>query len=236
MDNDTTQMRSLPRAGEVLQSPVPQADKRLPRELIVVGVVSLAVTALMLVPPNPKTKTSAPASAPVVAQSAYVKTELSSSDNRVSNVDRYLSDGKIKQQMMARKSELENQQFRNGISHDSNAQSFLTLPEAEKNLGVQMDSENTAENVYADLHDTTITESNLPVDRINAEMVNRKWVTELDRRQRILFVTNFIKSAHDQGYDVEIDQNLVVVGVRRINETKKLNINQVMDRLAREGR
>jgi hypothetical protein len=236
MANDTTQIRSLPRSGEILASPEPQADRKLSRGLLVAGLVSIAATALMLALPSPKTKPSTSTSKTVAAKPEYTKTELSSSDNRISNVDRYLNDGKIRQQMMMRKSEIENQQFRTGRVIDSNAQSFLTLPATEKNLGVQLDGENAAENVYEDLHDTTVTESTLPADLINAEMVKRKWVTELDRRQRILFVSNFIKSARDQGYDVEIDQNLVVVGVRRINETKKLDINQIMDRLARDGR
>jgi hypothetical protein len=58
-------------------------------------------------------------------------------------------------------------------------------------------------------------------------------MNEMERAEKIQFISNFIRSAYDRGYEVEIDANLVVVGVKKINHNKVLDINQVIDRLAK---
>ena len=70
-------------------------------------------------------------------------------------------------------------------------------------------------------------------DRISAKLANRKWMNEMERAERIQFISSFIRSAYDRGYEVDIDSNLVVVGVRPINRNRVLNIDQVIDRLAK---
>ncbi len=212
--------------------------KRFPRRMLFAGAASLVALLAMFALPAPKhapalTRT-APHTAPVAGKAELASTTPAADQN--GNVDRYAQDTKLKQQMMMRKSEVENMQFRSALTHEPSAEDYLTLPDPEKNLGVTMDTENSAERVYDDLHEANVAESDLPADRINSGIVNRKWMGELERRERVTFITNFIKAARDQGLEVEIDQNLVVVGVHKINETRKLDINQVMDRLARQGR
>jgi hypothetical protein len=109
--------------------------------------------------------------------------------------------------------------------------------EDSRNIGVQFDQEDTASQVYADLNEDS--EDNYanetPDDKINSRLATRRWVNELERAERIAFVRNYIRKAYEKGYEVQLDNNLVVVSVKKINKTEKVNIEQVLDKLAQKG-
>lgn len=138
----------------------------------------------------------------------------------------------MQRQMMVQAQQLENAKMK---TRDLQADAYALDPAAT--YGVQFDQEDTADRVYEDLNlnSKTFTEQT-PDEKINARLANRRWVNELEKRERITFVKNFIKSAYDRGYEVEINENLVVVGVKRVSQTKKLNIDQIMDKIAAKQR
>jgi hypothetical protein len=138
----------------------------------------------------------------------------------------------VQAEMMRRNRELENAPFRSALKDKGDVE---TLPDVDtKGYGVSLDSDNSSERVFEDLDSNNQGYSDqLPADKINARLANRKWMHEMERTEKIQFISAFIRSAYDKGYEVEIDQNLVVVGVKKINQNKLLNIDQVIDRLAK---
>ena len=105
-------------------------------------------------------------------------------------------------------------------------------------MGVQIDSKTVSDKLYEELNDDRNPANNdvLPEDRINARLANRKWLNETEHKERVQFVTNFIRSAYERGYEVELDSNLVVVGVRKIDPSKKVDIDKVIKQvMARQG-
>jgi hypothetical protein len=162
-------------------------------------------------------------------------TDLASVNGDINDsVTRHLQDAEIKHEMMVRSREVENEQF-SGAINELNEGDVAALPDPQ-NFGVQFDAEDSAAKVYNDLNDDASHFSNsLPVDKINAHLAQHKWLNQSERAEKIQFVGNFIRSAYDRGYEVQLDENLMVVGVRKINNTKTVNIDQVIDRLAKEG-
>jgi hypothetical protein len=147
-------------------------------------------------------------------------------------VQRYLQDASIKHEAMVRAQEMENMK----VHRVEDGESDFALANNTQNYGVSFDQEDTSDRLYRDLNGVApaITDT-LPEDKINARLANRRWVNEFERRERINFVRNFLKSAYDRGYEVQLDQNLVVVGVKKVNRTQKVNIDQIVDRMARQG-
>ncbi len=146
------------------------------------------------------------------------------------SINRHLYDTHLMEQMRKRKSLLENQASKNGKNND-----YALLPESDHSYGVQFDHENTAERLYEQLNHERPTNGDNLEDKINAKLANRKWLNEMERTERINFVRNFIRQAYDRGYEVTLDQNLVVIGVKKITTPKQVNIDQVLDRLAKQG-
>jgi hypothetical protein len=150
------------------------------------------------------------------------------------SVTRHLQDAQIKQEMLQKARALENLQTAANIN-DVQAEGIADL-ENSRTLGVSLDQDNSAQRIFDDLNeDFRPVSEMLPADRINARLVNRKWMNQMERAERIQFIRNFIRTAYDSGYEVQIDQNLVVVGLRRINPNRKVNINQVIDQIAKQG-
>lgn len=153
-------------------------------------------------------------------------------DPETASINRSMYNTHMKEEMMKRRLLIENQQtWESRKDHSS-----YVLPEISNNYGVQMDQENSAERVYKDLYGDTqkINGVNLD-DKVNSLLANRKWLNELDRAERVTFIRNFIRAAYDRGWEVQLDQNLVVTGVRRITEPKQVNIEQVLNKLAQKG-
>ena len=204
------------------------------RWIIYVGVGALSLglfTFLSKGPQSPKM---------IQAENAKIKAlgqaDLAATNTRINDsVTRHLQDAEIQRDMMKRTRELENAPFKKALLSGEGEMTALSAPEDARAFGVQMDSDSASERVFDDLNASSsdFSEVLLPGDKINAKIADRKWMARLDRAQRIAVIGDFIRSAYDNGYEVEIDQNLMVVGWKRINKNKILDINQVIDRLAK---
>lgn len=148
------------------------------------------------------------------------------------SVQRHMYDTHLMEEMARRKSLIENQR---SLSKRP-GEEYAIVPDSDRNYGIQMDSEKTLERVYEDLDLNPATYRNDKIeDRINSRLANRRWVNEQEKAERIAFVRNFIRQAYDRGWEVQIDANLVVTGVRPIVQRNQVNIEQVLDRIAKQG-
>jgi hypothetical protein len=137
--------------------------------------------------------------------------------------------------MMVHKSELENKQLESDeMSNDDVDQ--MTLPDSA-GLGLQMDTEDVSSKIFEDLdnNNSGAQAEMSPADRISAKLANYQWVNQLQRRERIQFIRNFIKAAYDRGYAVELTPDLVVVGVTRVSTTKTVDIDAAIEKLEKQG-
>lgn len=145
-------------------------------------------------------------------------------------IDKNMQDTKLRQEMMVRSAEIENQQTRGSADLDQG----VVYNDNDRILGVQLDQDQSTERVLADVNSSNQTPTEMtPADRINFKLANRQWNGDLDRAEKINYIRSFIRSAYERGYEVTLDQNLVVVGVKPINPNRKVNIDQVMDRLSK---
>ncbi len=223
-------IRTIPRPNEksAPAAAATSAAAKVDRQKVLIAVMSAAIVALSLAAYWKSSKArsvraakAAPKAAPVVRQEASVRPD--SQDTRVAEA------------MMRRRIELENQRTMGARGADEGGFYLSDPAEEGRILGVQMDQENTAERIYEDLYgEKNGFAEGTPEERISARLANRKWANEEERAARLHFVKNFIRQAYDRGFEVELDQNLVVVGVKRLG-TKKVNIDEVLNRLAKQG-
>lgn len=232
MDQGTSiKIRTLPRPEKPegqSSSPVHEPASRIsPRALVNVGIVACCavMTFMVVTTPNGR-KAKAPAPAKVHSQDL---TSVKAPGTPNDLVAKYLQESQVKTEMLARARQLENLNTRGEVSASS-AEEY-----DPRRYGVQLDQEDSASKVFEDLHDNdAIPLELLPGDRINARLAKNKWTNELERNERVTFVREFIKSAYAKGYEVQLDQNLVVVGVKKITN-QKVNIDQVLNKLAKQG-
>jgi hypothetical protein len=225
--SDDIKIRTLPRGSETKEKKNEQQKKLPPRWIIYVGSLSvllLTVTFLYSPKRNP-------------SKVVHSKDMASTNSQIDALVTRHMQDAEIQHMMLTHTREMENLQFQNALK-EPNQNTIITLPETH-GYGVQMDSEDASGKVYEDLADddpNSKFNDNLPADKIYSRLARRKWLNEQERDEKVAFIRNFIRNAHDQGYDVEINQDLVVTRVNRINPSnEKINIDQVIDRLARQS-
>lgn len=213
-------IRTVPRTNEI-----PKAGDRS-KSLLIISMVSaiLAIGAAGYY----KSRAAKPAPPPLA------KAKPAPVQRKGASVVPNMQDTRVAEMMMRRRIELENQRTMGSPSSGEGA-IFLAEPDDGRTLGVQLDQENTAERIYEDLYGEKSTYADgTPEERINARLANRKWLNEVERAERLHFVKAFIRQAYDRGFEVELDQNLVVIGVKRIG-AKKVNIDEVLNRLAKQG-
>lgn len=231
MSNEEIKIRALPRGTEKSEKPEDKKKdtaKKAPRWIIYVSTTSAFLLLAVAF--------HGPHRAKRMAARAKGKVDLASAEPKTTDtVTRHLQEAEIKREIMQREAELQNEPFNQQIKGMASEDEIATLPE-NRNFGVHLDSDDSADRVFDDLNvNSQGYDDRLPADKINARLANRQWANEEERRERIEFIGNFIRSAYERGYELEIDQNLVVVGVHRIPRDKKININQVIDRLAKQG-
>ncbi|MGE4133702.1 MAG: hypothetical protein AB7F86_18845 [Bdellovibrionales bacterium] len=222
------QIKTLPRANEKSRRKPPKAatiwdlpdsSAWLGRALIALSVIAMAAAGIGIWKSSKKVESPrAPARVVMDPTSAAVA--------------KYKTDAMIREQMLVRKMQLENQALR--INNPAGESGYELVPTGD--FGVQLEQESTMERIYEDLNGTARTYSDVsPAERINSLLANRKWLNEMEKAERVTFVRNFIRDAFDKGYEVQLDQNLVVVGIRRITSPKQVNIDKVLERLASQG-
>jgi hypothetical protein len=214
-------IRTLPRAKETKDS----SGKSKPLYL---SAAALAVLLLLFVALSPKAKPKTS-----LATAARQPQTTQSADRINEKISRHMQDLAFQDEVRRQARELENLEMKGAGALNVGS---IVLDNADQNLGVQMDQEDTAERVFQDIRPKNQPSfENLPVDRINHKLADRKWINNLERAERIQFVRNFIRSAYEKGYEVEIDQNLVVTGVRKMNPNRIMTIDQVLNNMAKQG-
>ncbi len=150
-------------------------------------------------------------------------------------ISQHIQDSHLREEMMRRQREIENLRL-----SETKLTQLTPVPSWDdrsgRSYGVQLDQDTTIERIYEELNGEKSGYSDFfPEEKINARLANRKWLNEQERAERLHFVKTFIRDAYERGYEVELDQNLVVTGVRRINQNRKIDIDKVLERLARQG-
>lgn len=199
------------------------------RWIIYVCVMAAVAAALVLIHLDPPSKS---------AGVQHAHKDMSSTSGGALNdaINRHLQDAQIKRQIMMQTRAIENMRFKDAAADPDNEEALAyALPDTE-DYGVHMETDNTAERIYEDLHGEDAKPGEmLPVDKINARLADRKWLNETEREERIAFIANLIRGAYERGYELQFDQDLVVTGVRKLNKPKIVSISQVMDRLTKQG-
>lgn len=231
--SDEIKIVALPRGNEKKSqqsAPEPQVTKKPSRMIIYVGAVSALFLGLMIYLPGPTRSTDVPQAASKAGQMALNSVSPMARDP----VNKHLRDAQIQQDMMIHKTQMENQQLRVEEMSDE-ASSSMSMPDAAAINGVQLDSEDVSQKVFEDLDNEDSPDRDVsPADRISARLANYRWINQLQRRERVAFLRNFIRAAHDKGYDLEINGNLEVVGVTAVRDSK-VSIEQIMDRIEKQG-
>lgn len=222
-------IRTLPRSAgkNTSEDKKSQGKAFLPRWIIYLGSLSLILlVSSFVLPQHFKAKSKGK---PAVTH----QTDMSSIATST-NVSRHLQESLMKAQVMRTQQTLDNM---NAPVVGKDLTGMMLEENPDRTYGVQLDSEDTADRLFKDLNERNEQNNyeNLPDDRINARLANRRWLNQAEREERINFIRQFIRSAYDRGYQVEIDQNLVVVGVKKITE-QKVSIDQVIDRMAQQGK
>lgn len=228
-------IRTLPRGSEKKAAEASSAaPKRLPLAKIprwIIYVGTSAIVALLGAFALPGAEFMAK---PIARSTAnkMTQTELASIQDPVSaKVSRHLQNSYLKEEVRRQAQALQNARVKDpSLSEET----LVADDDDDRNYGVTFEQEDVSDKLYKDLNSRQpMSLDYLPEERINARLANNKWVNEHDRTERINFVRNFILSAYERGYEVEIDANLVVVGVKKIN--RKLSIDQVIDKMAKQG-
>lgn len=223
---DPVKIKTLPRSNEKPKAGTPAPPvKSEPRSKAARGLIALSVVAFFTAVAGYLTSTG-----PGPEPKRHVAKEPAQAVDRYNaSVSRHYYNAQLMEEMMKRKSQLDNQ-----ATAPRRGNGEPLLPEDNRSYGVQLDQENTAERLYEELNGNKGNYEDLQ-EKINARLANRKWINQMEREERVNFVKNFIRRAYDEGLEVQLDENLVVIGVRRINKQKTVNIDQVLERLARQG-
>jgi len=220
--------RSEPRRGDgartgtgkrKIKRTFPRLPAVSPKRLVFVGVI-LALAAVGAVVMQSAPKSHEMASQKIVRDPTAVK------------INKLVEDVKVKEDFLRRQRLLDNLRSKDTVG---DLEVPVTSFESTRSYGVSLDSENTADRLYEELNERPVqTAENTPDARINAMLEKNKWLNQQERQERVQYVRNFIKSAYDRGYEVDLDQNLQVVGVRPI-ANRRISLDQAIEKASRQG-
>lgn len=240
--NRPIQFRTLPRSNEkesslkTKSSPGTSASKAevvakqrwskpknpMLRNYVIVAAALIAAFAILFNDPKPVEKT----------QASGGKTRVRSDDHSPEAlVNRYLQDADARREMAMKNRDLENKASARPLGADA-----AVIPENDRPLGVTLDQENSAEKVYKDLYGHQDNKGPMsPDDRINMRLQEDQWLAQTEKQERKQYIQNFLKEAYDAGYAIDLDENLVVVRVRKVTSRPKESLDKVLENLARKG-
>jgi hypothetical protein len=241
--NKPIQFRTLPRSNEkesslkTKSSPGTAASKAeviaqkrwakpknpMLRNYLIVGAALIAAFAILFNDPRPVEKASA---------SKANKVKVRPDDNSPEAlVNRYLQDADARREMAMKNRELENRASARPLGADA-----AVIPENDRQLGVTLDQENSAEKVYKDLYGHQDNHGPVsPEDRISMRLQEDQWLAQTEKQERKQYIQNFLKEAYDAGYAIDLDENLVVVRVKKVTSRPKESLDKVLENLARKG-
>ncbi|HAG92114.1 MAG TPA: hypothetical protein DCL41_09590 [Bdellovibrionales bacterium] len=143
---------------------------------------------------------------------------------------KYLQDSQRKRELQNLKTEVENLSAKKETLPD-----YIPprKPRAlQRPLGVELESDPGVDQVYEDLYGSQEGETiETPEDRISAQLANRKWLYDFQLEERKAYIRNFIEAARLAGYDIKIDENLVVTQVKPLTNRPKVPLDEVLQNL-----
>lgn len=215
--------KSASKSEAVVESRSSKPKNPMLRNYIIVAAALIAAFAILFNDPKPVEKTSG-------AQSGKAKLRVEDNSPEAL-VNRYLQDADARHDMAAKNRELENKVLARPLGADA-----AVIPENDRPLGVSLDQENSAEKVYKDLYGHQDNRGPMsPDDRINMRLQEDKWLAQTEKQERKQYIQNFLKEAYDAGYAIDLDENLVVVRVRKVTSRPKESLDKVLENLARKG-
>lgn len=224
------QIRTLPRPNENPSQPDKRAEKaankarvhRLMRIYVGVGVTVALAFAILFWEPSEK--------APQKKSSGEMA--LGDEDSPEALVNRYLQEGRMKRQMEMQNRDLENKVFSKPLGKDA-----TVVKDSDRTLGVSLEQENAAEKVYNDLYGQEGKSKGpiSPDDRINMRIEQEQWLSVAQKQERKAYIQSFLKEAYDAGYAIDLDENLVVIKVRKVTSRPSQTLDKVLENLARKG-
>lgn len=145
-------------------------------------------------------------------------------------LNQYLQDGQKKTELTEMNVSVENQN-----AHVEDLPAFLPLDEVSSErrpMGVELSQDPALDKVYQDLYGQPGTNGEKsPEERISARLAERKWVHQFEREEKKTFIRNFIAAARDAGYEVELNEDLIVTKVRPLTSKPKVSLEKVIDKL-----
>lgn len=144
---------------------------------------------------------------------------------------KYLQDAQKKSELQSLKVEVENQ----GAQQDE-LPAFMPLDtedvsEARK-LGVELESDPSMERIYDELYGSSPDGKWLtPEERISARLSERKWLYEFEKEERKMYIRNFIEAAKAAGYEIQINEDLIVTSVKPITSRPKVPLDKVLENM-----
>lgn len=145
-------------------------------------------------------------------------------------LNRFLQDGQKKMELNELGVTVEN-----SASRSEELPAFLPLDSEgseRRPMGVELEQDPAMENVYNDLYGESRGASiQTPEERINSRLAEKKWVNKFEREEKKMFIRNFISSAREAGYEIELNDDLVVTKVRPITSRPKISLEKVIENL-----
>lgn len=223
------QFRVLPRTNEApkgaskKERPAPVAKKiavnPMLRTYAVVGIAIMATFYALFLDSQPAMKTVPP-------ENKTVQDDGSPE----ALVNRYLQEADARHHMAAKNSELENKISSRPLGPDA-----AVIPENDRQLGVSLEQENSADKIYNEIYGNGEKAAPSPEDRINMKLKEDQWMAATEKQERKQYIQNFLREAYDAGYAIDLDENLVVVRVKKVTSRPKESLDKVLENLARKG-
>lgn len=184
--------------------------------VLFLGVALLGVLGLYVVNSGP----------PTPAAKKQTTTPVTPENKKVT---RFMQDSQKKAELQNLKVEVENLRVK-----PDDLPAFMPL-EGEsvetRPLGVELSPDPSIEQVYSDLNSVKSDQFQTPEERISARIAEKKWLHEYKKMERKTYIQNFIEAARLAGYDIKIDDNLVVTEVRPLNNRPKVPLDKVLENL-----
>lgn len=218
------QIKSLPRTGERPPPALPERPSfQIKPNQVIVGVAAILTTAVFLWDDREPAYNTIP---------SHPQEERVLEGTPEARVNQFLNEAKMQQRMAMQSRELENK-----ISSKPLGGGDMIIPDSKRPLGVTMDQEGAAEKVYQDIYgpENKNRAPQTPEERINMRIEEERWMSQLERQERKQYVETFLKEAYDAGYAIDLDENLVVVRVRKVTSRPSQTLDQVLENLSRKG-
>lgn len=151
-------------------------------------------------------------------------------------MDRQLQDGAKNTELNALRTQLENKKLVPPLDKDQVGRLQRYQHDVYHGFTREI-PEDHANRVYDDTSRADVYEHRgHPEARIETLIFRRKFIEEYDRAQRIRYVRQFLKNAEEQGYLVQLNDNLEVVQVRKIPTDRLLRLPRVEGGSSRNSR